>query len=54
MEEKKIYNIGEFNTIEMKLFNDLKIIEDTVKLVNGGLNSERQSHLFYEKIKVKI
>ena len=53
MNEQITYNVDEFNTIEMKLFNDLKIIEDTFKLVNGGLNSEKKGHLFYEKIKVK-
>ena len=49
-EERKAYNKDDFNTTEMRLFNDLQIIEDTVKLVSGALADNRKNHLFYEKV----
>ena len=47
------YNIEEFNTSEMKLFNDLQVLEDSIKLINGCVNSKRKNDLVYDKIKVE-
>jgi hypothetical protein len=52
LEDVEVYNIGEFNTVEMKLYNDLRIIEDNVKMVNAGFKDSKQSRLYYEKVKV--
>jgi hypothetical protein len=52
IEDAEVYNIGEFNTIEMKLYNDLRVIEDNIKMVNAGFKDSKQSRLYYEKVKV--
>lgn len=49
-----MFNVEEFNTVEMKLYNDLKIIRDTMQMVNGGFGENKQSRLFREKVKVGL
>lgn len=51
--DAEVYNTEEFNTVEMKLFNDLQIIQDNIKMVNAGFKERKQSRLYYEKVKVR-
>lgn len=47
-----MFNAEEFNTVEMKLYQDLRVIQDTLRLVNGAVGQQRQERLFREKVKV--
>ena len=48
----KSLDVNELSLEEGKLYCDLKVVEDTVALVNGYLRSNKTDHVFYDKIKV--
>lgn len=45
--------VDELSLEEGKLYCDLKVVEDTLVLVNGYLRSNKTDHVFFDKIKVR-
>ena len=50
----KSLDVNELSLEEGKLYCDLKVVEDTLALVNGYLRSNKTDHVFYDKIKVIV
>lgn len=48
------FHVEEFNTVEMKLYNDLKVVQDTLQMVNRGFAENKQSRLYREQVKVSV
>lgn len=51
MESSKT-NVALLSVEEEKIYNDLKGLDQIIKLVNGYFNSKREDNLFMDKAKV--